>query len=127
MNSILINGVVRPYKKTNRALRRLEAKGIDLTGSKNQVNLMIHLAYEMVKEGHLVSKDLDKGKWTMTLEQFEAYDAEEDFIQEITEKGLADEKKPLSSYPENGATVVSQNLTDEGILQTIPQAPPKVI
>ncbi len=127
MNSILINGVVRPYKKTNRALRRLEAKGIDLTGSKNQVNLMIHLAYEMVKEGHLVSKDLEKGKWTMTVEQFEAYDAEEDFIQEITEKGLADEKKPLSSYPENGATVVSQNLTDEGILQTIPQAPPKVI
>ena len=127
MNSILINGVVRPYKKTNRALRRLEAKGIDLTGSKNQVNLMIHLAYEMVKEGHLVSKDLDKGKWTMTLEQFEAYDAEEDFIQEITEKGLADEKKPLSSYPENGATVVSQNLTDERILETIPQAPPKVI
>ena len=127
MNSILINGVVRPYKKTNRALRRLEAKGIDLTGSKNQVNLMIHLAYEMVKEGHLVSKDLEKGKWTMTVEQFEAYDAEEDFIQEITEKGLADEKKPLSSYPENGATVVSQNLTDERILETIPQAPPKVI
>jgi len=56
MNTILINGVVRPYKKTNRALRRLEAKGIDLTGSKNQVNLMIHLAYEMVKEGHLVSR-----------------------------------------------------------------------
>ena len=27
----------------------------------------------------------------MTLEQFEAYDAEEEFIQEITEKGLADE------------------------------------
>ena len=127
MNSILINGVVRPYKKTNRALRRLEAKGIDLTGSKNQVNLMIHLAYEMVKEGHLVSKDLEKGKWTMTLEQFEAYDAEEDFIQEITEKGLADEKKPLSSYPENGVTVVSQNLTDERILETIPKAPPKVI
>ena len=127
MNTILINGVVRPYKKTNRALRRLEAKGIDLTGSKNQVNLMIHLAYEMVKEGHLVSKDLDKGKWTMTLEQFEAYDAEEDFIQEITEKGLADEKKPVSSYLENGATVVSQNLTDERILETIPQAPPKVI
>ncbi len=127
MNTILINGVVRPYKKTNRALRRLEAKGIDLTGSKNQVNLMIHLAYEMVKEGHLVSKDLEKGKWTMTVEQFEAYDAEEDFIQEITEKGLADEKKPLSSYPENGATVVSQNLTDERILETIPQAPPKVI
>jgi hypothetical protein len=127
MNTILINGVVRPYKKTNRALRRLEAKGIDLTGSKNQVNLMIHLAYEMVKEGHLVSKDLEKGKWTMTLEQFEAYDAEEEFIQEITEKGLADEKKPLSSYPENGVNVVSQNLTDEGILQTIPKAPPKVI
>lgn len=127
MNTILINGVVRPYKKTNRALRRLEAKGIDLTGSKNQVNLMIHLAYEMVKEGHLVSKDLEKGKWTMTVEQFEAYDAEEDFIQEITEKGLADEKKPLSSYPENGATVVSQNLTDEGILQTIPKAPPRVM
>ncbi len=127
MNTILINGVVRPYKKTNRALRRLEAKGIDLTGSKNQVNLMIHLAYEMVKEGHLVSKDLEKGKWTMTVEQFEAYDAEEDFIQEITEKGLADEKKPLYSYPENGATVVSQNLTDERILETIPQAPPKVI
>lgn len=127
MNTILINGVVRPYKKTNRALRRLEAKGIDLTGSKNQVNLMIHLAYEMVKEGHLVSKDLEKGKWTMTVEQFEAYDAEEDFIQEITEKGLADEKKPLSSYPENGATVVSQNLTDERILETIPKAPPKVI
>tara|TARA_R110001592_G_scaffold161584_2_gene394241 strand:+ start:208 stop:591 length:384 start_codon:yes stop_codon:yes gene_type:complete len=127
MNTILINGVVRPYKKTNRALRRLEAKGIDLTGSKNQVNLMIHLAYEMVKEGHLVSKDLEKGKWTMTVEQFEAYDAEEDFIQEITEKGLADEKKPLSSYPENGATVVSQNLTDERILETIPKAPPKVM
>jgi hypothetical protein len=127
MNTILINGIVRPYKKTNRALRRLEAKGIDLTGSKNQVNLMIHLAYEMVKEGHLVSKDLEKGKWTMTVEQFEAYDAEEDFIQEITEKGLADEKKPLSSYPENGATVVSQNLTDERILETIPKAPPKVI
>lgn len=127
MNTILINGVVRPYKKTNRALRRLEAKGIDLTGSKNQVNLMIHLAYEMVKEGHLVSKDLEKGKWTMTVEQFEAYDAEEEFIQEITEKGLADEKKPLSSYPDNGATVVSQNLTDERILETIPKAPPKVI
>ena len=111
MDTVIINGVVRPYKKTNRALRRLENKGIDLSGSKNQVNLMIQLAYEMVKEGHLISKDLDKGKWTMTLEQFEAYDAEEDFIMEITEKGLADEKKPSTSSQTNGGGAVSQNLT----------------
>ena len=126
MNSILINGVVRPYKKTNRALRRLETKGIDLSGSKNQVNLMIHLAYEMVKEGHLISKDLEKGKWTMTVEQFEAYDAEEDFIQEITEKGLADEKKPITSYLENGANVVSQNMTEKEVVMTIPIPPPTI-
>ena len=123
MDTVVINGVVRPFKKTNRALRRLENKGIDLSGSKNQVNLMIHLAYEMVKEGHLISKDLDKGKWTMTVEQFEAYDAEEDFIVEITEKGLAEEKKPITSYRENGETVVSQNLTDERVVEAIPQAP----
>jgi len=123
MDTVIINGVVRPFKKTNRALRRLENKGIDLSGSKNQVNLMIHLAYEMVKEGHLISKDLDKGKWTMTVEQFEAYDAEEDFIVEITEKGLAEEKKPTTSYLVNGETVVSQNLTDERVVETIPQAP----
>ena len=123
METVIINGVVRPFKKTNRALRRLENKGIDLSGAKNQVNLMIHLAYEMVKEGHLISKDLDKGKWTMTVEQFEAYDAEEDFIVEITEKGLADEKKPITSYPENGEAVVSQNLTDERVVMTTPKAP----
>lgn len=123
----MINGVVRPYKKTNRALRRLETKGVDLSGSTNQVNLMIHLAYEMVKEGHLISKDLEKGKWTMTVEQFEAYDAEEDFIQEITEKGLADEKKPITSYLETGANVVSQNMTETEVKTTIPQPPPRVM
>ena len=127
MDTVIINGVVRPYKKTNRALRRLENKGIDLSGAKNQVNLMIHLAYEMVKEGHLISKDLDKGKWTMTLEQFEAYDAEEDFIIEITEKGLADEKKPNTSYLENGETVVSQNLTDERVLKAVPKKAPQAM
>ena len=123
METVIINGVVKPFKKTNRALRRLENKGIDLSGAKNQVNLMIHLAYEMVKEGHLISKDLDKGKWTMTVEQFEAYDAEEDFIVEITEKGLADEKKPITSYPENGEAVVSQNLTDERVVMATPKTP----
>ena len=123
METVIINGVVKPFKKTNRALRRLENKGIDLSGAKNQVNLMIHLAYEMVKEGHLISKDLDKGKWTMTVEQFEAYDAEKDFIVEITEKGLADEKKPITSYPENGEAVVSQNLTDERVVMATPKTP----
>jgi len=123
MNTVVINGVVRPYKKTNRALRRLESKGVDLTGFKNQVSLMVELAYEMVKEGHLISKDPEKGKWKMTIEQFEAYDAEEDFIVEITEKGLADEKKPITSYLETGDIVVSQNLTDERVVKGTPKAP----
>jgi hypothetical protein len=118
MNSIEINGVVRPYKKTNRALRRLESKGVDLSGYANQVNLMVELAYEMVKEGHLISKNPEKGKWTMTLEQFEAYDAEEDFILEITEKGLADEKKPSSSYPATGEEVISKIMPTKTISAT---------
>ena len=117
----MINGVLRPFKKTNRALRRLEAKGIDITGSTNQISLMINLAYEMVKEGHLISKDPNKGKWSMTIDQFEAYDAEEDFIQEITERGLDDEKKQDSFYQESGEKVVSQSMTMEGVVKTIPQ------
>ena len=121
MNTIMINGVLRPFKKTNRALRRLEAKGIDITGSTNQISLMINLAYEMVKEGHLISKDPNKGKWTMTMDQFESYDAEEDFIQEITERGLDDEKKQDSFYQESGEKVVSQSMTMEGVVKTIPQ------
>lgn len=121
MNTIMINGVLRPFKKTNRALRRLEAKGIDITGSTNQISLMINLAYEMVKEGHLISKDPNKGKWNMTMDQFESYDAEEDFIQEITERGLEDEKKRDSFYQESGEKVVSQSMTMEGVVKTIPQ------
>ena len=121
MNTIMINGVLRPFKKTNRALRRLEAKGIDITGSTNQISLMINLAYEMVKEGHLISKDPNKGKWNMTIDQFESYDAEEDFIQEITERGLDDEKKQDSFYQESGEKVVSQSMTMEGVVKTIPQ------
>mgnify|MGYP006977871704 CR=1 FL=1 len=122
MHTIMINGVERPFKKTNRALRRLEAKGIDITGATNQISLMIHLAYEMVKEGHLISKDPNKGKWTMTMDQFEAYDAEEDFIQEITERGLEDEKKPDSFYLENGGIATSQITKIEGVETTVPQS-----
>ena len=117
----MINGVLRPFKKTNRALRRLEAKGVDITGGTNQIELMINLAYEMVKEGHLISKDPNKGKWSMTLDQFESYDAEEDFIQEITERGLDDEKKPDSFSQVSGEKVVTQSIKEETVVKTIPQ------
>ena len=122
MHTIMINGVLRPFKKTNRALRRLESKGIDITGNTNQISLMINLAYEMVKEGHLISKDPNKGKWNMSMDQFESYDAEEDFIQEITERGLDDEKKPASFYQANGEKVISQNMKTEGVVKTIPHS-----
>jgi len=121
MNTIMINGVLRPFKKTNRALRRLEAKGVDITGGTNQIELMINLAYEMVKEGHLISKDPNKGKWNMTMDQFEAYDAEEDFIQEITERGLDDEKKQDSFSQVSGEKVVTQSIKEETVVKTIPQ------
>jgi hypothetical protein len=121
MNTIMINGVLRPFKKTNRALRRLEAKGIDITGGTNQISLMINLAYEMVKEGHLISKDPNKGKWSMTMDQFESYDAEEDFIQEITERGLDDEKKLDSFSQVSGEKVVTQSIKEEAVVKAIQQ------
>jgi uncharacterized protein (DUF488 family) len=121
MNTIMINGVLRPFKKTNRALRRLEAKGIDITGGTNQISLMINLAYEMVKEGHLISKDPNKGKWSMTMDQFESYDAEEDFIQEITERGLDDEKKQDSFSQVSGEKVVTQSIKEEAVVKAIQQ------
>ena len=121
MNTIMINGVLHSFKKTNRALRRLEAKGIDITGGTNQISLMINLAYEMVKEGHLLSKDPNKGKWSMTMDQFESYDAEEDFIQEITERGLDDEKKQDTFSPVSGEEVITQNIKDSAVVKTIVQ------
>jgi uncharacterized protein (DUF488 family) len=121
MNTIMINGVLRPFKKTNRALRRLEAKGIDITGGTNQISLMINLAYEMVKEGHLLNKDPHKGKWSMTMDQFESYDAEEDFIQEITERGLDDEKKQDSFSQVSGEKVVTQSIKEEAVVKAIQQ------
>jgi hypothetical protein len=116
MESIVINGVDMPFKKTNRALRRLEAKGVNMTGSSDQIALMIEMAYEFLKEGHLIAhkQSIVKPEF-MTIDVLEAYDAEatDSPIEHIINKITEDEKKPITSTQENGGVEA---------IQTIPQA-----
>ena len=109
MDSILINGVDMPFKKTNRALRRLEAKGVDMTGSKDQIALMIEMAYEFLKEGFLIQHKAQIVKPPfMEIQELEAIDAEADTspIEYIISKITEDEKKPTTSTLDNGGAEV---------------------
>lgn len=113
MDKVNINGTYYPFKKTTRAMRRLEKKGVDLTGLSSQIELMVQMAYEFLYEGYLIenSKPLG-GPAFMTLDDLEAFDAEADsspieyIINSITET----EKKLTTSTLESGGTKVLESI-----------------
>lgn len=100
MRYISIDGKDYPYKKTNRAITRIEDDHkIRMSGTTDlSYKQSLVLVYESIKEGLIIENRTAEFPWK-SMDEMLAADAiaEESFINEVINGINEDEKKPIAS------------------------------